>query len=153
MIMQSTAPAQSANSLRRRNIAAFAMLAALPLVFLFVQSAAAQNAAAQVCPTPLCLSNNYFVTGDYVVGGVGLRGLGVNGFATGTISIPDAVQSRATGVASSRVPDGADIVAAFLYWQTVESSQSSFAGQNGFFGPMLASGQFQLYPIQGAILG
>src|SRR5215472_3603662 len=135
MIMQSTAPAQSANSRSRRSIATLAILAALPLVFLFAQPAAAQNAAAQPCNTPLCLSNNYFVTGDYVVGGVGLRGQGVNGFATGTISIPDAVQSQATGVASSRVPDGADIVAAFLYWQTVESSQSSFAGQNGFFGP------------------
>jgi hypothetical protein len=97
----------------------------------------------------LCLSNNYFVTGDYVVGGVGLRGLGgTNGLATGTINIPDKVQPNATSV-----PAGADIVAAFLYWQTVESSQTSFVGQNGFFGPMLASGQFQLYPIQGTILG
>lgn len=147
--MQSTATARIANSLRRRSIAAFAMLAALPLVFLFAQPAAAQNGTAQSCTTPLCLSNNYFVTGDYVVGGVGLRGLGgANGLATGTINIPDKVQPNATSV-----PAGADIVAAFLYWQTVESSQTSFAGQNGFFGPILANGQALTYPIQGTILG
>jgi hypothetical protein len=94
---------------------------------------------AQTTP-PLNFLNNYFVTGDYVVGGVGLRGLGVNGYATGTITIPDtANQPNATSV-----PPGADIVAAFLYWQTVESSQTTFAGQSGFF---------QGYPITGSILG
>lgn len=120
---------------------------ALATLFLFAQTTMAQSAAAQPCSTPLCLSNNYFVTGDYVVGGVGLRGLGVNGLATRRINIPDQVQPNAT-----KVPDGADIVAAFLYWQTVESSQTSFAGQNGFFGPVV-NGQPFLYPIQGAILG
>lgn len=96
-----------------------------------------QPASAQT--DPLGLANNYFVTGDYVVGGVGLRGLGVNGYATGTINIPDPVQPNATAV-----PEGADIVEAFLYWQTVESSQSSFAGQQGFFNG---------YPITGVVLG
>ena len=62
---------------------------------------------------------NYFVTGDYVVGGVGLRGTGVNGLATGSINI-------------SGVPAGADIVAAFLYWETEESAPSPVA-MNGFF--------------------
>src|SRR5258708_7773209 len=57
----------------------------------------------------LSYTKNYFVTGDYVVGGVGLRATGVNGFATGTIKI-------------SGIPAGADIVAAFLYWQTVETT-------------------------------
>jgi len=146
--MQIVTPAQSANSRRGRSIAMAAMLGMLS-VFVFAQSAAAQNGANQACQTPLCLSNNYFVTGDYVVGGVGLRGMGVNGLATGTISIPDTVQARATGVPSKGVPAGADIVAAFLYWQTVESSQAGFAGQNGFFGP---AGQVP-YPIQGTILG
>src|SRR5262245_37954335 len=63
---------------------------------------------------------NYFVTGDVVIGGVGgLRGTGVNGFATGTINI-------------SGVPAGADIIAAFLYWETVETSPTP-SGTNGFF--------------------
>src|SRR5262249_39081274 len=77
----------------------------------------------------LTFFKNYFVTGDYVVGGVGLRGRGdATGYATGTISIPDQNSIPAGGV-----PTGADIVAAFLYWQTVEKSQSMFAGQKGFF--------------------
>src|SRR4029077_5760272 len=96
--------------------------AALPLLLLLAlrQPVEAQN--------QLTLSNNYFVTGDYVVGGVGLRGLGVNGFATGKISIPDQNSVPATGV-----PPGADIVAAFLYWETVEGNQLTLAGRNGFF--------------------
>src|SRR5215475_14705744 len=78
---------------------------------------------------PLTFYKNYFVTGDYVIGGVGLRGLGdPTGFATGTVNIPD------TGnyANAKTVPAGADIVAAFLYWQSVEKSQTAFAGQNGF---------------------
>ncbi len=114
-------------------------MAALGLLF-----GLAQSARTQTSTNPLNLFKNYFVTGDYVVGGVGLRGLGINGFATGTISIPDGVQSHATGVASSSVPPGAEIVAAFLYWETVESSKAQFAGQNGFFNG---------YPISGKVLG
>jgi len=88
----------------------------------------------------LKLFKNYFVTGDYVVGGVGLRGLGVNGVATGTINIPDTTQPN-----SSRVPDGADIVAAFFYWETVESNLLGAAtGQQGFFNG---------YAITGTVLG
>jgi hypothetical protein len=98
-----------------------------------------QGASAQDTTNPLNLFKNYFVTGDYVVGGVGLRGLGVNGYATGTIRIPDKMQPNAT-----TVPAGADVVAAFLYWQTVESSQSAFVGQ---------SGSFNGYPIVGKVLG
>ena len=98
--------------------------------------------------SPLNFSNNYFVTGDYVVAGVGLRGLGVNGFATKQFTMPDANSVPSTGV-----PSGADIVAAFLYWETVESSQTVFAGQNGFFRPVFAGGPSTGYPITGVILG
>ena len=109
----------------------------------------ASTALAQTSSAPLTYSNNYFVTGDYVVGGVGLRGLGVNGYATGTIHIPDTTYGNSIykGMnysAGASVPAGADIVAAFLYWQTVESSQTSFAGQTGFF---------RGYPITGVSLG
>jgi len=51
---------------------------------------------------------NYFVTGDYVAAGVALRGTG----GSGVIDL--------TGAA---VPEGADIVGAFLYWQTVLKMQ------------------------------
>ena len=112
-------------------------------VFVFAQATSAQNATNQ-----LSISNNYFVTGDYVVGGVGLRGLGVNGVATGTITIPDANSVPSTGV-----PAGADIIAAFLYWETVEKTQSAFAGQQAFFGHFNTDGTVNSYPITGSVLG
>src|SRR5215472_1274706 len=101
--------------------------------------------------TALCLDNAYLVTGDYVVGGVGLRGLGkfdpASGrtLATGTISIPDPnAYAVNTATGDESVPAGADIVAAYLYWVTVEKDQSTLAGQNGFFNG---------YAIKGTILG
>ncbi len=121
------------------------MRSALALGFLLV-SVLAQNGSAQT-PTPLSLSNNYLVTGDYVVGGVGLRGMGVGGFAKGTISIPDP-KAYSTSVAPQQVPAGADIVAAYLYWATVETP-GAFAGQHGSFGPATGTG----YPITGVTLG
>src|SRR5262245_37033976 len=54
---------------------------------------------------------NFFVTGDYVAAGVGLQHTGVNGFATGSITIDPA-----------KVPADAEVVAAYLYWQTISSS-------------------------------
>jgi hypothetical protein len=110
--------------------------------------ALAQPASAQTTDQ-LTLSNNFFVTGDYVVGGVGLRGLGdSSGFAKGTITIPDPVQPNATAV-----PPGANIVAAYLYWETVEKSQSALAGEQGSFGPVNADGSVTSYPITGSPLG
>ena len=94
-------------------------------------------------PIPLGLSNNFMVTGDYVVGGVGLRGLGDgSGYATGAINIPDPA-AYASNAPLQQVPPGADIVAAYLYWATVETS-GTFTGKNGFF---------RGYPITGATLG
>src|SRR5258708_40216710 len=78
----------------------------------------AQTALAQTGTNPLSLTNNYFVTGDYVVGGW-VKGSSNGTFATGTLTIPDPLQPTPTGV-----PPGADIVAAFLYWETVQSSNS-----------------------------
>lgn len=85
----------------------------LSIVFAMAPGASAQAA-------PLNFFKNYIVTGDYAIGGVGLRGLGVQGYAPGTITI-------------NSVPAGADVVGAFLYWQTVEKAKSAFAGQQGFF--------------------
>src|SRR5246127_4791102 len=97
---------------------------------------------------PLNFENNYFVTGDYVVAGVGLRGLGVNGFATKQFTMPDANSVPSTGV-----PPGSYVVGAFLYWETVESSQTALAGQNGFFRPVFPGGPATGYPITGVVLG
>jgi len=71
---------------------------------------------------------NYFLTGDYVVSGVGLRGTGTGGIATGTIHF--------TG--DKVVPATADIMAAFLYWETVVTPNS---------GPGTAGAKFRDYDI------
>jgi hypothetical protein len=88
-------------------------------------------------PNQLSLQNNYFVTGDYASAGVTLRGTGQNGMATGTITIPSGTQS---GVA---VPDGADILDAYLYWEVIENTPSPSGG----------SGTFRGYPITGQQIG
>src|SRR5216683_6850582 len=114
----------------------------------------AQSGLAQTS-NPLSFSKNYILSGgNYVVGGVGLRGAGdATGFATGRISIPDTVQAAATGKTSPGVPDGANIVAAFLYWETVEKSMSAFTGQKGFFGPINSDLSVSSHPITGTVLG
>ena len=71
-------------------------------------------------PNPLQFFKNYFITGDYAVGGVGLRGQGVGGIATGEIGIGlKKVNGAWVDDPDQTVPEGADIVAAFLYWQVV----------------------------------
>lgn len=72
---------------------------------------------------------NWFVTGDYVAAGVGLRGTGVNGYATGSIRIEPA-----------QIPAGAEVVAAYLYWQTVGPSGGPDAS-------VLRGAQFKKNPI------
>lgn len=82
----------------RRAAAALALCAAV----------AAPGAYAQSGLKPF---KNWFVTGDYVAAGVGLRGTGVNGYATGAIRVEP-----------SQIPAGAEVVAAYLYWQTIGPS-------------------------------
>jgi hypothetical protein len=93
--------------------------------------------------SPLSLFKNYFVTGDYVVAGWVAQS-SANRFANGMISVPDKVQTLATGSPAQSVPLGADIADAYLYWGTVEKSKNAFAGQQAFFNG---------YPIVGTILG
>ncbi len=94
-------------------------------------------------PNPLSFENNYFVTGDFASAGVvpQLRGTGVGGIATGTITIADSTTSPS---ASQGVPDGADIIDAFLYWETLEDPLLSPSG---------GSGTFDNYPITGQQIG
>ena len=91
-------------------------------------------------PNPLAFENNYFVTGDFASAGVQLRGTGHGGMATGTITIPDSTTSPGAG---QGVPDGADIIDAFLYWETLENTASPSGG----------SGTFDNYPITGQQIG
>ena len=98
----------------------FAILALIP------QLARAQG--------PLHFFKNYFVTGDYVVGGVGLRGQGVVDQATANI-VGGTNRSYATGTIHMKdMPANADVVAAFLYWQTGEPSATGVASAGTFRG-------------------
>src|SRR5215831_16463053 len=73
-------------------------------LILFAQVGHAQNS--------LSYNKNYFVNGDVIISGVGgLRGTGSAGVTNATVSISD-------------VPQGADIVAAFAVWETVETGAS-----------------------------
>src|SRR5215475_9707460 len=127
-----------------RNISFVRILRATAGVGFLLALALAQGSLAQT-PLPLGLDNNYMVTGDYVVGGW-IKSTTTNGTSTGTISIPDAIAYGGANL-EQKVPAGADIVAAFLYWATVENS-NVHSGQNGFF-----SGTNTSYPIAGTVLG
>ncbi|HMJ84258.1 MAG TPA: hypothetical protein VK504_13855, partial [Vicinamibacterales bacterium] len=56
---------------------------------------------------PLPYSTGFLVTGNYVVGAVDVEGQSTNGVATGTILM-------------AGVPANADILAAYLYWETID---------------------------------
>src|SRR5216683_675166 len=148
--MRKTISTLSTISWGRRLMPATAALGLL-MVLGFAPSGFAQN-------NPLTFGNNFFVTGDYVVAGAyGLNKQAKNGFATGTINVPDKDPITGTmnpGISgTTSVPAGADILAALLYWQTVEKigvmPGQPGSGQNGFFGPVL-NNMPQLYPIAGA---
>ena len=99
----------------------------------------AQNAAAAQANPPLNFGNNFFVTGDYIVAGaynMNANFVTINGqsYTVGTITVPDGnpgIQG------ATKVPKGAQVVAALLYWQTVEmigaAAGGPGSGQNGFF--------------------
>ena len=87
------------------------ILAAVVASLLIQQGAAGIEAQSPAGPDSLQFFKNYFVTGDYAVAGVGLRGSGVGGLATGNIAI-------------SGVPANADVLGAFLYWQTVVAASN-----------------------------
>ncbi len=65
---------------------------------------------------------------------------GQGGMATGTITIPS---STANPGVSQGVPDGADIMEAFLYWETLENTPTASATNGTFLG----------YPITGQQIG
>jgi hypothetical protein len=98
----------------------------LGVLLISAQSAQANDA--------LGFFKNYFVTGDYAAGGTSLLGRGVKSTATQTIT--GGVSTYASGVihmsgvpgyysnSVPQIPQHADIVAAYLYWETLASSNS-----------------------------
>lgn len=130
------------------------LLGMLPTVARFAQS--------QNVPGPLNFENNFFVTGDYIVAGaynMTSSHQTINGvsYAVGTINVPDKNSKGAAnpGIQGpTSVPKGAQIVAALLYWQTVEKAGvqpgQTGSGENGFFRPVIAGGVAAPgYAIQG----
>ena len=92
----------------------------------------AQPAQAQAQPGPLSFFKNYFITGDYAVGGTSL-------WRQGAADGKAAVQISVTGV-----PEGADILAAYLYVQTAETVQWSGIDHAKFNGSDLGPGSNSL---------
>src|SRR5437870_5791305 len=76
----------------------------------------AQNNVNAAGADALPFSNSFLVTGNYAVGGVDIHGQTANGFSTGTIHI-----NRCTATSTFNcVPQTADILAAYLYWETID---------------------------------
>ena len=110
---------------------------------------------ASFAQSDLQFENNFFVTGDYVVAGAyGLNLVVASGYTSGLITVPD-VNPGITG--TKLVPTGAQIVAAFLYWQTVELSTTipgqAGSGADGFFRPVYLGGPLTPYSITGVNVG
>jgi fibronectin type 3 domain-containing protein len=126
----------------------------LLLAFVFAQTGFAQ------ADPPLTFAQNYLVRGDFVVAGA--QGLTTNfdfnnGLAIGTITIPEpAANTGITGV--RQIPQGGEVMAAVLYWQTVEKvgvmPGQPGSGQFGFFRPLIPGGpKAPGYLIKGVPLG
>ena len=109
-------------------------LAAANYTFIFVPGVLLITPAAN--PT-LTFLNNYFVTGDHIVRSFDQPGSVSNGFVNGTITIPSSSPGQ------EGIPAGADIVAAFLYWQALETTPT----------PSSASAFFNGYSITGSAVG
>ena len=133
------------------------------LVLLGVLPTVAPSGFAQSPPPPLNFANNFLVTGDYVVAGaygMTTKFQTINGvsYAVGTISVPDVNNKGVPnpGIQGpTSVPKGAQIIAALLYWETVEKvgATGTATGQNGYFLPLANSSSFPKgfagYPISG----
>ena len=99
-----------------------AFLASL-LMLLFAQAGGRANIDAG---EPLPLSKGFLVTGNYVVGGVDLTPQAnppVNGYATGTITI-----------SNDALAGGANLVAAYLYFEAVHPDPIASDATNPLFG-------------------
>src|ERR1051326_7021207 len=95
--------------------------------------------AADAPPDALSYRGGYLLTGDYVVGDVDLN-KNAGGFLSGTIPM-------------GGVPKNADIVAAFLYWETISTNNGAHAQSSGTWhdvdiDPVGMGVQFRGEPVQ-----
>jgi hypothetical protein len=144
-------PRKISVSMSRGRSLALLALAGFACATILSVASFAQSGFATAGDPPLTFGSNYFVTGDYVVAGAqGLNAsFGGDGLGTGIISFPDGNRGiRGT----TTVPKNANILAALLYWQTVEKVGVPGSGQNGFFRPVFKGGPAKGYPISGLSL-
>src|SRR5690242_4464746 len=93
-----------------------ALLIAMALVIAFQDSGRAQSGTTVVDPLPYSL--NYTIAGGYRIGTVDFTPTQTNGFQTEIVHMTGA----------SAVPPNAEIVAAWMYWETIWSTPSQVQG-------------------------
>src|SRR5918993_422339 len=102
---------------------AAALMAAVAIAFVFMQPAAAQTSG-----SALPVARSYLVTGNYAVIGVDLLPQQADCatfspacYVTGGIQV-----NQCTGAPDGTcIPAGADVLAAFLYWETLSTAPST----------------------------
>ena len=110
-----TVPVSTAPHLTRLGTAAF-LAAVFALLFAQMSGRAAPGDPINTLP----YTKGFLVTGDYVIGGVDLNEqdhLIMNGFSTGTINIRET--PCPPGQLCNVVPANADVIAAYLFWETI----------------------------------
>src|SRR5215510_4326740 len=111
-----SAPELTLTRLRAATLIAVATV----LILAQIQSEAAKPAPPPP-PVSLPYANSFLVTGNYVTGSVDLPGTGVvGGAATGTIHM--------NGVPTNSDGSPADILGAWLYWETIATDPSQVTG-------------------------
>jgi hypothetical protein len=122
----------------KRILATVCLRTAVTLALLALFSSVTQAQQVQ-----LSYFKNYFVTGDYAVGGVSLSGK--TGAVSSSINFSGVPCTSGPGLFAGVVPctskgaQPADVIAAFLYWQTIEttapcSPQCGSSGSGSFNG-------------------
>lgn len=98
----------------RLRCGAMVLLAAATALLVVQADGYAQTAPGDALP----FAKSYLITGNYVVGGVDVPAQAQGNFASGTIPCP-------------ALPANADILAAFLYWETITTSSTIKAQADG----------------------
>src|SRR5215475_2694065 len=83
----------------------------------------AQLGHASTATNPLNMFKRYFGTIDIASNGIGMRGTGQPDAATG-LSLTKCQPGGGCTISVPGVPPTADIVAAFLYWETMEKTDN-----------------------------
>src|SRR5687767_10148533 len=128
------------NSLSNMGIGAASVRRAAALLTLAAVVAIAQPAGQAQGGDALRFSKSYTITGNYTIGTVDLPASGINDSVTGTIPM-------------SGVPANADILAAFLYWETISTDTAPFYDNAKFRGSPITVVKKTSQELSGALEG